>query len=650
MQIKEIVIYGKQGQIRRLPLNMGKVNIITGKNNSGKTVIGQIIDYCLGEKDCNIAEGVVRDHSSWFALLLQFNNEQVFIARQNPPANQQTTYYCYIEVGKNVEIPLAKKLQSNTNITGVIQTITRKLGISENLHIPEEGQTRLPLEANLRHALLYCFQNQYEIASPKLLFHKQQEDYVTQAIRDTLPYFFGIIDEDALSLENDRTELKRQLIRENRRLEEQLMLRGGGLDRAISLISEAKNVGLVSDKIVIDYDDFDAICKVFRDICNWEPISVNSVNLDRITSLQEELQNKETELNTLNDDIDNAMKYISGVNDYSSANSQQIRRLMSIGLFEQLNFNANICPFCSGELGDNSLPTVEKIKQAINDLNNNIDTVEREKPRIQEHIVNMKTSRDKLRNEIYNTKLQIETEYEQQVTATRIKDLNSRRAHIVGRISLWLDSVYQTDNFDGKKAVIAQIESRLKEIDELLDRNAIEERKASLARRFSVDMTEWAKELNLEHSENPYSFDMNKVTVIIDKPERPVPLAQLGGGANWVGIHLITHFALHKYFITQKRPVPRFIFIDQPSQVFFPSDQEGKSVDWEKVKQIYRFIFRRVNELSGNLQLIVVDHAYFENEKDFVNSIIEDWHNEDNLIPTEWYKTSKEEEAGEENF
>jgi len=80
-------------------------------------------------------------------------------------------------------------------------------------------------------------------------------------------------------------------------------------------------------------------------------------------------------------------------------------------------------------------------------------------------------------------------------------------------------------------------------------------------------MSEWAKALNLEHSENPFSFDMGKVTVVVDKPERPVPLAQLGSGANWVGVHLLTYFAFHKYFITANRPVPRFIFIDQPSQV-----------------------------------------------------------------------------------
>jgi len=248
--------------------------------------------------------------------------------------------------------------------------------------------------------------------------------------------------------------------------------------------------------------------------------------------------------------------------------------------------------------------------------------------------------RDALRKSIYNIKLQIEAEYAQQAAASKIRDLNIRRAHIVGRISLWLDSVRQTDNFDGKKETIARIESRLNEIDELLDRNAIEERKASLLRRISVDMTEWARELNLEHADSPYSLDMGKVTVIVDKPERPIPLAQLGGGANWVGVHLVTYFALQKYFITAHRPVPHFIFMDQPSQVYFPSDREGKSEDWEQVKRIYRFVFERVKELNSNLQLIIVDHADFPEEKNFLDSVVEDWHKEGNLIPIEWYNTS----------
>lgn len=61
MQIKELVLYGVNGEVRHLPFNIGTVNIISGKSKSGKSVIGDIIDYCLGGDSCSIADGIVRE-------------------------------------------------------------------------------------------------------------------------------------------------------------------------------------------------------------------------------------------------------------------------------------------------------------------------------------------------------------------------------------------------------------------------------------------------------------------------------------------------------------------------------------------------------------------------------------------------------------
>ncbi|QAT60164.1 DUF3732 domain-containing protein [Acidilutibacter cellobiosedens] len=204
-------------------------------------------------------------------------------------------------------------------------------------------------------------------------------------------------------------------------------------------------------------------------------------------------------------------------------------------------------------------------------------------------------------------------------------------------MSLWLESVEQHDDSTGKEKAIKKIEDRICDIDEILDKDSLEDRKQSVLSRISVDMSEWAKELNLEHSENPYRLDMNKVTVIVDKADRPVPLKQLGSGSNWVGIHLITYFALHKYFITLNRPVPNFIFLDQPSQVYFPSELDEKNTDWNMVSTLYNFITNRTSELKGKLQVIIVDHANLKDEN-FRNSVIEDWWNENNLVPEDWYK------------
>lgn len=91
MQISAIVLYGTNGKRRILPFKIGSVNIITGKSKTGKSVIGDIIDYCFGGSSCNIAEGFVREHVAWYALQLVHNDEYLLIARENPPHGQAST-------------------------------------------------------------------------------------------------------------------------------------------------------------------------------------------------------------------------------------------------------------------------------------------------------------------------------------------------------------------------------------------------------------------------------------------------------------------------------------------------------------------------------------------------------------------------------
>lgn len=271
MQIKELVIYGRNGKVRKLSFELGKVNIITGKSKSGKSAVGDVINYCLGGSSCNIADGVVRENALWYGLLLQFNKERVFVARKNPNIGQQSTSACYIEIGENLELPDKLNFEQNDNVDGIEDILTKRLGISENLNIPPEGQTRIPLSANVRHALYYCFQNQDEIAAKTFLFHRQAEPFITQSIKDTLPYFMGIVNEDSIALENERTILKRKLAIEKRRLEEIRMLQGGGLKKAVTLISEAKAVGLIPSQEVIDYENFNEVYKLLSMINNWTP-------------------------------------------------------------------------------------------------------------------------------------------------------------------------------------------------------------------------------------------------------------------------------------------------------------------------------------------------------------------------------------------
>lgn len=642
MQIRELVLYGYNGKVRHLPFALGQVNIITGRSKSGKSVVGDIIDYCLGGDSCNIADGVVRDNVAWYGLLLQFEHERVFVARKNPDKGQQTTGVCYIDIGEKIEAPDNCDFSSNTNVSGIEESLTRRIGISENLNTPPEGHSRLPLAANIRHALYYCFQGQDEIAAKNFLFHHQSDDFITQAIKDTIPYFLGAISEEALALENERSILKRKLTLEKRKLEENRYLMGGGSERAISLIGEARQAGLIDASTQIDYQNYREMYSVLQSAMNWSPSMIGSDSgMDRLTFLQSKVQEIRDEFDEIGISLDNARKFVGETAGYSGEAQHQKMRLESIGLFEQLNFNPGKCPLCSGTL-EQPLPSVEMIKASIVNLDKSIANVTREQPKLRAFISDLEREREKKQEEIKALEAEIDGLYQQESERARLRDINARRGKVVGRISLWVESVENDTESEKQEQVVKRIEGRIKEIDDILDRDSVEERKQSALSRIQEDMTKWAKALQLEHSDNPYRLDLNKVTVVVDKPERPVPLKQLGSGSNWVGVHLIAYFALQRFFVNANRPVPRFLFLDQPSQVYFPSELDEKQIDWNEVNKMYQFIIDRTNELNGKLQVIVVDHADLK-EDSFRQFICENWWPIDkNLVPSDWYENTSQ--------
>jgi hypothetical protein len=623
----------KIGKSVSLTLILVGLNIISGKSKTGKSVIGDIIDYCFGGNSCNIAVGVVRDTTEWYGLLLEHLGENLFIARQNPPVGQASTGKCRYLLGVS-DAPDNIEIAALLDVSGLETLLSKKIGISENLHTPTEEHSRQPLSANIRHAMFYCIQGQDEIAAQKFLFHKQSEPFVPQAIKDTLPYFLGIINEQNLELAAERTALKRDCLLIKRSLDEIEQLQGNGLERATALIEEAKSVGLIDSNALIDMNDYYSVRNILKKACQWNPVDVKITGFDRISFLQTQIKNDQIALENYEIDIKSAMDFLSENKGYEKEVGHQINRLQSIGLFDAIDFTPNHCPFCSAELS-NELPCASDIQHAIKRLSENLSTANREKPQISDYINQLNKEKQKIECRIKDANIEIDAIYNANKESIAFKNLNERRARIVGRISLWLESVIIKDNSAVQRERLQKKNQRIEEIDNLLSEELIEERKISIISRLSVEMTKWAKDLQLEHCNYPYRLDLNKVTVVVDR-DRPVPLQQLGSGSNWLGCHLIALFALHKYFIENKRPVPQFLFIDQPSQVYFPPETNDDNVDSQEIRIIYNYIDKMIKELSPNMQVIVVDHADIQ-EKYFQDAIIEKWwDDEHSLIPQSW--------------
>jgi len=384
MQIQKIVLYGKNGKMRILNLKLGQLNIISGKSKTGKSVLGDIIDYCFGGSSCNIAVGVVRDTAEWYGLLLEHNGELLFVARQNPPAGQASTGKCCYQFGVS-DVPKSVDFAAPVDVTGLETLLSKKIGISENLFTPPEEQSRQPLSANIRHTMFYCIQGQDEIAAQKILFHRQSEPFVPQAIKDTLPYFLGIINEHNLELAAERTRLKRECIIILRSINEVQQLQGNGLERATTLIEEARYVGLISSNVVIDLNDYHSVRDTLKEACQWNPMDVEIVGLDRISYLQTQIQNDQIALENCDIDIRNAKEFLNESNGYSTEVLHQINRLQSIGLFDAIDYTENHCPLCSSELSK-PLPCAVDIQNAVKRLSENLSSAKRDQPQINSYI------------------------------------------------------------------------------------------------------------------------------------------------------------------------------------------------------------------------------------------------------------------------
>lgn len=162
----------------------------------------------------------------------------------------------------------------------------------------------------------------------------------------------------------------------------------------------------------------------------------------------------------------------------------------------------------------------------------------------------------------------------------------------------------------------------------------------------ATDMTEWAERLGLEHAAGRARIDPVKLTVVVDTEDGPIPLERMGSASNWVGYHLISHFALHRWFAAQGRPVPRFLMLDQPTQAFYPPDVDPNHLtdvattdlsddDRRSVEAMFALMRDMVEELAPGLQLIVMDHASLPDPW-FRDSILEVWRDGNKLVPAEW--------------
>jgi hypothetical protein len=645
-QIKDIVLYGFNGKRRTLSLRPGRLNIITGDSKTGKTALIEIIDYCLGSSECKIPAGIIPKTVEWTGVRLQVEGGQAFVARRLPIHGKKTSSDVYYDLQQELDLPDHSALRQTTNLEALEELLTQHAGIGQNIHQPPPGQTRDPLTANISHALFFSFQQQGEVISNRHLFHKQSEQFIYQTIKDVLPYFLGAVDDDYIMKMAELRQHRHDLRRLERELAEYEGIRGLGTSHAHALLSEAQDIGLYDANTVPE--SWEKIIGELKRVQTNQGHAEDELvrEGDAFERLEKERKTLSDELRRIKEHLSYAKGLVADGDGYSHEMNAHLHRLQSIKLFDREEDDKRICPVCHSTLTHSASPTVFDLEMSIKQLEAKVRTAEERSPHMDRVIVKLQERMEVIKSQLRENRESSEAIQVSNQRLQEIRDYAAKRAYILGRIGLYLESLPQLEDTSELKLKIEELAIDISMLEKEISDETVQERLESILSILNRDIGIWAKELKLEHSEYPLRLDIKRLTVVADTDDgSSIPMDRMGSGENWVGYHLITHLALHKWFVKRSRPVPRFLFIDQPSGVYFPADKDVngrldgvESSDREAVARMYKLTLEVVKDLSPNFQVIITDHADFD-EPWFQECVVERWRRGSTLVPVEWLQS-----------
>ncbi|MBD3615374.1 MAG: DUF3732 domain-containing protein [Gracilimonas sp.] len=647
-QIKKICLYNLKGDRRDIEFEIGQVNIICGESGTGKSAIIDIVDYCLGRSKFKVFEGVNRGVISWYAILLQFEGEQLFIAKPQPDIDVESQSGSYILRGSKIELPSIEELSIEYNDDSLDALISNMTGITPIDSINNETRSTSSYKIKFKHSKYYLFQNQTLIDNENQLFWRQDDDYIPQNIKDTLPYFLGAVKEEKIEITQKLREAKKTLNSQIKKLREAEAIVSNRYEQGQRLLFEAEQIGLNVNSDV----NKEAIIEELRKVEGWNPNEfLESYKDSNILELQDDLENLRDEFKKNQRELHSLRSFINSSDEYKDSVTTQKSRLISLKLFN--NKESNFCPVCNSKLNEKN-EIVVHLENTLQKLNKSLESVTNEKPAMNERLGFLQERMSELREDIRNKELEIHTVISNQQEAKKMRDRTAEISKILGRISLFLENVKAIgvskeleENVIEAEVLVQTLEEKLSEFDE-------EQLLESIFNLISKYMGIILNDLNHEFKDSAFRFDLNKLTVIADSKNGAIPLYRMGSGKNWLGCHLATLLSIHRVFIERNRPVPRFIILDQPSQPFFPSqndydlfikeleegvNSEEATSDLAVVRNLFDALFNFVEVVKNDFQIIVLEHAEYQDDQ-YQKAVIEDyWHtdiNSPSLIPKRW--------------
>lgn len=653
-QIRGIVLWPRNENFepRTLKFELGKVNVISGASRTGKSAVIPIIDYCLGSNTCSIPVNTIRKYCEWFGIVVATAQGEKLLARKEPGAQRSTDDMFLLEADKISKIP--NRLTKNTT-AGAVKRLLDDLANLSNLDFSgREEASGFDGRPAFRDLAAFTFQPQNVVANPDVLFFKANTYEHREKLRKIFPYVLGAVTPALMAKQFELNSTRQLLRRKERELKDAQDVSARWHADLRSKFSEAQELGLIP-KLEEEISRDEMIERLEEVIARTDltlAVSTSTISnaLRELSSLESEEREVSRELTTLRHRLVEMNRMRVGVQQYESALSVQRDRLqLSNWLVSHVNDESD-CPMC-GSHTDSAKRKLQVLAQRLREVETAAGAdKEKEVPaafdrELQRVTAEVSNSTERLRSvQIRKRALtgRSKEASDQQFSAKRTE-------RFIGNLESSLDLHRRLGSDSELVEEVRALKKGLQALEEALREQDVEARKRRALQIINTNAGKLLPYLDVENPNDPISLEINDLTVRVLGSDRDDYLSEIGSGSNWLSYHLAVLLSLHQFYLSQRNsPVPAFLVLDQPSQVYFPkrvvsrdfevdNDPRVRDEDVDAVRKAFEVMGSVVEGEKGNLQLIVLDHASHEVWGGIEGVIgLPEWRGSTKLVPMEW--------------
>lgn len=644
--IKYIGIITHDNEIHHIEFSEG-VNIVTGRSSTGKSAILEVFDYCFGSSEFIIPEGVITEHAKLYFVVMNLSGSYIILGRDKNPKKAYLTNLFdekFVDKIENFNSDFFENLEPYT-LPDFKKELNRhfKIDIIDTDEDTEDRKYRYnnaKKEApSYRHFTSFMLQHQNLIANKHALFYRFDEKEKKDQVIEQFKIFLNFVDAEYFPLKQTLADLNRELKQKEFERDKTIKYNIDNVENLKSLLDEyeiitnkklfQQNAEIIISKPdeYLKYLENDAFLKI-------ESIDDSDSNIKKRTDLQ-------TKYNTHIANIRKLQNIISEIDVsiiYAKEFNSQTSNLSHINNVELANNN---CKFCGNE-NVKLIDKQNKLVEAVNWFNNEIgrskytiDSFEGDKKTYQKSISLLKIDAARIKQDISNLDKVISS-------LENNKSIEYQASKAILRIEAFLETI-QNNNLLKIQDEIDQIKQKKDPIEERLKTEYNVDYKMRLAaRQINQQMNIIGKELEFEEiyksvlnlKFDTQTFELYQQTKIEGRDDKKIYLRSMGSGANWLSSHVSLFTSLLYYFCSLKEEclIPTILFLDQPSQVYFPTEiDKDEKFDAKKLKelgsksdteldddinavtnlfdQLVKFCTNTLNETGINPQIIITDHA-----------------------------------------